>query len=123
MDVTGEHDVRGAQPRRGRDDALANTGCVDADHRGVLEDPRPRPPRQRRQTMDVFAAVELECPRKIHAMEIAIGLEVIANAIDLPTFYISFEILSQHLQPADQLIADIDVGDFKRAFAERHLWN
>ena len=37
--------------------------------------------------------------------------ELIAHAVDLPAFHLSFEILAEHLQPADQLIADIDVGD------------
>ena len=42
----------------------------------------------------------------------------VAHAIDLPAFHFGFEILAKHLQPADQLIADIDIGNFKRALAE-----
>ena len=40
--------------------------------------------------------------------------------IDLPALDVGLEVLAEHLQPADQLIADIDVGDFKGAFAQRH---
>jgi len=41
MDISGEHDMRGTQPRRRRHDALANAGGIDADDRRVLEDPCP----------------------------------------------------------------------------------
>ena len=117
MDIAGEHDVRGAQPRRRRDDALADAGRIDADDRRVLEDPRPCPPRQRGKAVDIFAAVDLERLRIIHAVEIAIGPELLAHAIDLPALHFGLEILAKHLQPADQLIADIDIGDFERALA------
>ena len=43
----------------------------------------------------------------------------VAHAIDLPALDFGLEILAEHLQPADQLIAGIDVGDFQRAFAQR----
>ena len=118
MDIAGEHDVRGAQPRRRRDDALADAGGIDADDRRVLEDPRAGPPRQRRKAMDIFPAVDLERLGIIDAVEIAIGLELAAHAIDLPAFDLGLEILGQHLQPADQLVADIDIGDFERALAQ-----
>ena len=117
MDVAGEHDVGGAQPRRRRDDALANAGCIDADDRRVLEDPRPCPPRQRGQAVDIFAAVDLKRLRIIHAVEITVGLELGAHAIDLPALYFGLKILAEHLQAADQPIADIDIGYFQRAFA------
>ena len=119
MDVAGEHDMRGAQPRRRRHDALANARGIDADHRRILEDPRPCPPRQRGKAMDIFAAVDLECLRIIHAVEIAVGLELGAHAVDLPALDFGLEILAEHLQPADQGFAGIDVGDFQRAFAQR----
>ena len=64
-------------------------------------------------------AVDLERFWIIHAMEIAPGVQLGAHAIDLPALDLGVEILSQHLQPADQPIADVDVGNFKRAFAER----
>jgi len=56
-------------------------------------------------------------------MEIVIGLQFGAHAIDLPAFHFGFKILAKHLQPADQLIADIDVGDLERPFAERNARN
>ena len=118
MDVAGEHDVRGAQPRRRRDDALADAGRIDADDRRVLEDPRACPPRQRGEAVDIFAAVDLERLRIIDAVEIAIGLELVAHAIDLPALHLGLEILAEHLQPADQLVAGIDIGDFERALAQ-----
>ena len=105
------------KPRRRRHDALANAGRIDADHRRVLEDARPCPPRQRGKTMDIFAAVDLKRLRIIHAVEIAIGLELIAHAIDLPSLHFRLEILAEHLQPADQLIAGLDIGYFKGALA------
>ena len=117
MDVAGEHDVRGAQPRRRRDDALADAGGIDADDRRILEDPRAGPPRQRGQAMDIFAAVDLERLGIIDAVEIAVGLELAAHALDLPALDLGLEILAQHLQPADELVADIDIGDFERALA------
>ena len=93
--------------------------AVDADDRRVLENPRPRPPRQRGKAMDIFAAVDLKRLRIIDAMKIMPGLELIAHAIDLPAFDFGLEILAEHLQPADQLIADIDIGDLQHALAER----
>ena len=60
MDVAGEHDMRGAQPRRRRHDALADARGIDADDRRVLENPRARPPRQRGKAMNIFAAVDLK---------------------------------------------------------------
>ena len=70
--------------------------------------------------MDIFAAVDLKRLGIIDAVEITLGLELIANAIDLPALHLGFEILAKHLQPADQLIADIDIGDFQRALAQRN---
>ena len=61
--------------------------------------------------MDIFAAVDLEGFRKIDAVEIAIGLEVGADTIDLPSLDVGFEILAKHLQLADQTVSGIDVGD------------
>ncbi len=52
-------------------------------------------------------------------MEIAPGLELGADAIDLPAFDLGLEILAQRLQPADQRVAGIDVGDFQRALGQR----
>ncbi len=52
-----------------------------------------------------------------------IGLELGAHAIDLPALHFRFEILAEHLQAGDQLIADLDIGDFQRAFAERDARN
>ena len=69
--------------------------------------------------MDVFAAVDLERLRIIDAVEITIGLEFVAHAVDLPAFHFRLEIPAEHLQARDQLIADLDVGHFQRAFAER----
>ena len=46
-----------------------------------------------------------------------LGLELGADAVDLPALDLGIEILGQHLQPADQRIADVDVGDFQRALA------
>ena len=83
MDVAGQHDMRGAQPRRRRHDALANARGIDADDRRVLEDARPCPPRQRGKAVDIFAAVDLERLRIIDAVEIAVGLEL-ARARDRP---------------------------------------
>ena len=115
MDVAGQHDMRGAQPRRRRHDALANAGGIDADDRRVLEDARACPPRQRGEAMDIFAAVDLERLGIIDAVEITPGLELIADAIDLPALDFGLEILAQRLQPADQRFAGIDVGNFQRA--------
>jgi len=97
--------MRCAQPRRRRHDALANAGRIDADDRRILEDPRARPSRQIRKAVEISAAVDLKCPGIIHAMEIALGPELGADAVDLPAFHLGLEILAEHLQPADQLIA------------------
>src|SRR5258708_32143497 len=94
-------------------------GGSDAAPRRARKDRRPAPPRQRGQAMDVFAAVDLKRFWVIHAVKIMIGLELGAHAIDLPSLYFGLEILAQHLQPADQLIADIDIGDLERALAWR----
>ncbi len=51
-------------------------------------------------------------------MEIAVGLELAAHAIDLPAFDLGLEIPREHLQPADELVADIDIGDLERALAQ-----
>ena len=118
MDVAGEHDMRGAQARLRRDDALADSRRIDRDHRRVLEDPRAGLSRQHGEAMDIAAAVDLERFWIIHAVEIALGLQFGAHAIDLPALDLGIEILGQHLQPADQPVADVDVGDFQRAFAE-----
>jgi len=53
-------------------------------------------------------------------VEISPGLQLGADAIDLPALHFGLEILAQHLQPADQLIADIDVGNLQRPFAQGH---
>ena len=90
---------------------------IDADDRRILEDARARPPRQRRKAVHIFAAVDLERLRIIDAVEVAIGLERLADAIDLPALDLGVEILVQHLQPADQPVAGIDVGDFQHAVA------
>ncbi len=50
-------------------------------------------------------------------MEVTVGLELIAHPVDLPALHLGFKILGQHLQPADQLVAGIDIGDFQRAIA------
>ena len=117
MDVAGKHDMRGAQARLRRDDALADPRRIDRDHRRVLEDPRAGLSRQHRQAVDIAAAVDLERLRIIHAVEIAPGFQLGAHAVDLPALHLGVEILGQHLQPADQRIADIDIGDFQRALA------
>ena len=83
MDVAGQHDVRGAQPRRRRDDALANSRRIDADDRRILENPRARPPRQRGKAVDIFAAVDLERLGIIDAVKIMPGLEL-SRARDRP---------------------------------------
>src|SRR5258707_13761775 len=123
MDVTGQHDVGSAQPRRRRDDALANAGGIDADHRRVLKNPGASASRQRGKAMDVFAAVDLKRFWVIHAVKIMIGVEFGADAIDLPSLHLGLELLAQHLQPADQLIADIDIGNLQRALALRDARN
>ena len=110
MDVSGEHDVGSAQSRRRGNDALANPGWIDADDRGVLEDPRPRPPRQRGQPMHVFATIDLKRLWIIHAVEITVGLDLGPHAIHLPTLDLGLKILAKHLQAGDHLIADVDVG-------------
>ena len=120
MDIAGQYDVGSAQPRRRRDDALANAGRIDAHDRGVLENPRARPPRERRKAVDIFAAVDLKRLRIIHAVEIMIGPELGSHAIDLPALHFRLEILAEHLQAGDQLIANLDVGHLQRALAERN---
>lgn len=52
-------------------------------------------------------------------MEILPGFDLLAHAIDLPALDFGPEIFTERLQPADQLIAGIDVGDFQRPFSER----
>src|SRR6266481_3046152 len=123
MDVPSKYDMGGAQTRRRRDDALANPGRIDADDRGVLKNPRPRPSRQRRQAVDVSAAVDLKRVGIIDTMKITIRLELGAHAVDLPSLHVSLKILAEHLQPADQLIADIDIGNLQRPLADRNARN
>ena len=86
----------------------------------ILEDARAGPPRLRGKTVDVFAAVDLERARIIDAVEIACCPELIANAIDLPSFDLGLEILAQRLQPADQRFAGVDVGNLQRALGQRN---
>ncbi|MGY4619677.1 hypothetical protein ACVWZ4_004904 [Bradyrhizobium sp. USDA 4472] len=84
-----------------------------------------RAPRQRGEAVDISAAVDLERFGVVDAVEITIGLERRANAIDLPALGLGVEILIQHLQPADQPIAGIDVGDLEHAVGEadiRHVF-
>ncbi len=123
MDVPGKHDMGGAQTRRRRDDALANPRRIDTDDRGVLKNPRARPSRQRRQAVNVSAAVDLKRVGIIDTMKITIRLELGAHAVDLPSLHVSLKILAEHLQPADQLIADIDIGDLQRPLADCNARN
>src|SRR3954447_5061701 len=118
MDVAGEHDMSRTQPGRGGHDTLANPRVIDAHDRSILEDPRPCPPRQCGEAMDVFAAIDLECLGIIHAMEIAVGPDLVAHALDLPALNSGIEILAEHLQAADQFVTRLDIGDFERAFTE-----
>ena len=67
--------------------------------------------------MDIFAAVNLKRLGIIHAVEITIGLQFVADTIDLPAFHVRLEILAKHLQPADQLIAGLDIGNLQRPLA------
>src|SRR5258708_19980765 len=108
MDVAGKHDMRGAQPRGWRHDALADTGGIDADHRRILEDARTCPLRQCCEAMDIFAAVDLKRLGVIDAVEIAPGLEFGADAIDLPPLDLALEILTDPFQPSNQPFAAID---------------
>ena len=111
------------KPRRRRHDALANARRIDADDRRVLEDAGACPLRQRRKAMNIFAAVDLKRFRIIDAVEIARRPELAADAVDLPAFDFGLEILAQRLQPADQRFADIDIGNFQRAIAQRDARN
>ncbi len=119
MDVAGKHDVRRAQPRRRRDDALANARRIDADDRRILEDAHACAARYRGEAVGIFAAVDLKRLGIIDAVEVAPGPQLIAYAIDLPAFDFGFKILAKRLQPADQRLAGVDIGDFKRALSER----
>src|SRR5438445_5908210 len=117
MDIAAQHDVRGAQPRRRCDDALADAGGIDADDRRVLENARAGAPRQRGEAMNIFAAVDLERLGVIDAVKVAVGAQLRAPAIDLPAFDLGLEIAGQRLQAADQGLADVDIADLQRAFA------
>src|SRR2546430_3583647 len=103
MDVPGKHDMGGAQARRRRDDALANPGRIDADDRGVLKNPRPRPSRQRRQALDVFAAVDLKRIGIIDTVKVTIGLELGAHAVNLPSLHISLKDRSRSEEHTSEL--------------------
>ena len=94
MDIAGEHDVGGAQTRRRCHDAFANPRGIDADDRRVLEDARPCSPCEHGQTVDIFAAVDLECLGIIHAVKIVIGPKLAAHAINLPAFHLGLKILA-----------------------------
>src|SRR5205085_11804815 len=109
MDVSGEHDVGSAQSRRRGNDALANPGWIDADDRGVLEDPRPRPPRQRGQPMHAFATIDLKRLWIIHAVEITDGLGPGPHTIPLRTLDLGLNILAKHFQARYHSIAHVDV--------------
>ena len=73
--------------------------------------------------MEIFAAVELERPGIIHAVEIMICLQFGAHAVDLPSLDFGIEVFAERLQPADQGISGLDVGDLQRPFAERNARN
>src|SRR5277367_3247925 len=73
--------------------------------------------------MDIFAAIDLKRSRVIYAVEVSIRLQAVPHAIDLPAFNLRLKIFAQHLQPADQLIADFDIRDLKRAIAEGDAWH
>src|SRR5262249_48333952 len=81
------------------------------------EDPDAGAPRQRGKTVNIFAAVQLERLRIINAVEIAVRLQLAAHAVDLPAFHLGLEILREHLQPADQLLARVDIRDLEHAIA------
>src|SRR3954447_16322017 len=117
MHIRGEHDVRSAQPRRRRDDPLSNSRRINVDHGGVFENPRSGPPRQGGQTVHIFPTVNLKRLRIIDAMEITIGLDLLAHAIDLPSLHFRIEVLAERLQTPDQSIAYVDVGQFERPVA------
>src|SRR5436309_2498994 len=68
--------------------------------------------------MDIFAAIELEGLRVIYTVEVTVGSDLVAHALDLPALHFGVEILTQHLQAADQFVARLDIGDFERTFAE-----
>src|SRR5262249_14879483 len=118
MDIAAQHDVRGAQSRRWRDNALADSGWIDADDGRVLEDARAGAPRQRREAVDIFAAVDLERLRIMDAVKVAVSAQLAAHAVDLPSLDLGVEIAGQSLQAADQRLADVDIGNFQRALAE-----
>src|SRR6266850_997611 len=63
------------------------------------------------------------CDARKRAAETTIGLELIAHAIDLPTLDLRLEILAQHLQPADQLLDGLDIGNLKGALAKGNARN
>src|SRR5258708_13170998 len=56
-------------------------------------------------------------------MKITIRLELGTHAVELPSLHVSLKILAEHLQPADQLIADIDIGNLQRPLADRNARN
>ena len=60
FDIAGEHDLRGAQPRRRRDDALAHARRIDRQRRRVLEDARARLLGQRGKAECVIERMDVE---------------------------------------------------------------
>src|SRR5438874_1916439 len=55
---------------------------------------RPCSPCEHGQTVDIFAAVDLECLGIIHAVKIVIGPKLAAHAINLPAFHLGLKILA-----------------------------
>ena len=61
----------------------------------------------------------MEAHRSARAARARSNSQLGAYPIDLPALHLGRKILAQHLQPRDQLIADIDVGNLQRALGER----
>ncbi len=93
MHVARQHDGIGAHPRRRRDDALAHARRIDADHRRLFEDAHARLLGQQGKAARIVQRVQMEGFRIMHRVEIAVRLQRLAHALDLPALDVGAETL------------------------------
>src|SRR6516165_9767489 len=102
MGVAGEHNLARANATRRRGDALAHPGRIDGKRLRMLEDAYPCRLRNIRQAQRVIQGMDVKRTRQMERMEIMVGLERFAHALDRPTFDLGSELaieldVGQHL--------------------------
>src|SRR6516225_91033 len=102
MGIAGEHYLARPNAARRRGDALAYPGRIDGKRLGMLEDAYSCRLRSIRQAQRVVQGMDVKRARQMERMEIMVGLEHFAHALDRPTFDLGSELaieldVGQHL--------------------------